>query len=75
MHKRHFIRAATALALAVTLGHAAAQDNSFKIGLILPIRLHGQATRGSRTPVPGAERRHGRGQEGRTHSQGRHRRA
>jgi branched-chain amino acid transport system substrate-binding protein len=37
MHKRHFIRAATALALAVTLGHAAAQDNSFKIGLILPM--------------------------------------
>lgn len=37
MQKRHFIRAATALALAAGLGHAAAQDNTFKIGLILPM--------------------------------------
>jgi len=37
MQKRHFIRAAAALALAGSLGHAAAQDNTFKIGLILPM--------------------------------------
>lgn len=37
MQKRHFIRAAAALALAGGLGHAMAQDNSFKIGLILPM--------------------------------------
>lgn len=37
MQKRHFIRAAAALALASGLGHAMAQDNSFKIGLILPM--------------------------------------
>lgn len=37
MQKRHFIRAAAALALAGSLGHAMAQDNTFKIGLILPM--------------------------------------
>ena len=37
MQKRHFIRAAAALALAGSLGHAAAQDNTFKIGLVLPM--------------------------------------
>jgi branched-chain amino acid transport system substrate-binding protein len=37
MQKRHFIRTAVALALVGTLGHAAAQDNTFKIGLILPM--------------------------------------
>ncbi len=37
MQKRHFIRAAAALALAGSLGQAAAQDNTFKIGLILPM--------------------------------------
>jgi branched-chain amino acid transport system substrate-binding protein len=37
MQKRHFIRTAVALALVGSLGHAAAQDNTFKIGLILPM--------------------------------------
>lgn len=37
MRKRHFIRTAAALALAAGLGHAAAQDNTFKVGLILPM--------------------------------------
>ncbi|MFC7409842.1 MULTISPECIES: ABC transporter substrate-binding protein [Hydrogenophaga] len=37
MQKRHFIRAAVALALASNLGHAVAQDKTFKIGLILPM--------------------------------------
>lgn len=37
MGKRHFLRATAAVALAVTLGHAVAQDNTFKVGLILPM--------------------------------------
>lgn len=37
MSKRHFLRATAALALAGALGHAAAQDNTFKIGMILPM--------------------------------------
>lgn len=37
MQKRTFARAALALALTASLGHAAAQDNTFKIGLIVPL--------------------------------------
>ncbi|KRB97743.1 ABC transporter substrate-binding protein [Hydrogenophaga sp. Root209] len=37
MQKRNFIRTAVALALVGALGHVAAQDNTFKIGLILPM--------------------------------------
>jgi branched-chain amino acid transport system substrate-binding protein len=37
MRKRLFIRTATAVAFAASFGHAMAQDNSFKIGLILPM--------------------------------------
>ncbi len=37
MHKRLFLRTAAAVALAGSIGHAVAQDNSFKIGLILPM--------------------------------------
>ena len=37
MQKRTFARAALAVALAASLGHAAAQDNTFKIGLIVPL--------------------------------------
>jgi branched-chain amino acid transport system substrate-binding protein len=37
MQKRQFIQVAAALALAGSMGHAMAQDNTFKIGLILPM--------------------------------------
>lgn len=37
MHKRHLIRSTVVLALATAFGHASAQDNTFKIGLILPM--------------------------------------
>ena len=37
MRKRLFIRTAAALALVAAFGQAMAQDNSFKIGLILPM--------------------------------------
>jgi branched-chain amino acid transport system substrate-binding protein len=37
MHKRTFTGAALAVALMATLGDAAAQDNTFKIGLIVPL--------------------------------------
>ncbi len=37
MHKRHLIRGTVVLALATAFGHAGAQDNTFKIGLILPM--------------------------------------
>lgn len=37
MRKRSFVRIAAALALVTGLGQAMAQDNSFKIGLILPM--------------------------------------
>ncbi|MEO8546264.1 MAG: ABC transporter substrate-binding protein [Burkholderiaceae bacterium] len=37
MRKRHFIHTAAALALVAGFGHASAQDNTFKIGLILPM--------------------------------------
>ena len=37
MRKRSFVRIAAALALGAGLGQAMAQDNSFKIGLILPM--------------------------------------
>ncbi|BCO27617.1 aliphatic amidase expression-regulating protein [Rhodoferax lithotrophicus] len=37
MHKRNFIRTLAATTLAVGLGTAWAQDNSFKIGLLLPL--------------------------------------
>jgi branched-chain amino acid transport system substrate-binding protein len=37
MRKRLFIRTAAAVAFAASFGHAMAQDNSFKIGLILPM--------------------------------------
>ena len=37
MHKRHLIRSTVVLALATAFGHAGAQDNTFKVGLILPM--------------------------------------
>jgi branched-chain amino acid transport system substrate-binding protein len=37
MRKRFFIRTAAAVALAVGFGHAIAQDNTFKIGMVLPM--------------------------------------
>jgi len=37
MHKRHFLGAAITAALALAAGNSLAQDNSFKIGLILPM--------------------------------------
>jgi branched-chain amino acid transport system substrate-binding protein len=37
MQKRHFIQAAALTALAFAAGSAMAQDNTFKIGLILPM--------------------------------------
>ena len=37
MRKRSFVRIAAALALGAGFGQAMAQDNSFKIGLILPM--------------------------------------
>ena len=80
MQKRHLLRASAAAAIALSTGlavlPAVAQDNVFKIGLVLPMTGQ-QATTGRQIEAAARlymaqNRRHGGWQEGAAHHQGRH---